>query len=288
MRKELITKDRDLPWGLSSSHWLGSLLPSSRRRVAARRDRAVLRHFHLEGLENRAVLSTLAPAPPIANIAGPGAPGPNPNPEPPGNTKVPVTITGDPEWAYHFITVNVTPSGNVSVYVTGRQDGTEGQTTTFSPTGVSKLVIDPQHGVNYINIDATVAAVPVNIITGSNEDFVNIGLYNNQSVQGINGPVTITSRPTSGVEALWVDGAHDNGTHNVTLNTGIITGLAPASIGFDPAHCDSLGLSTGSGVNTYTIKDTPTGAVGVATDIVPGAGNAGYRERPRHHWPAVH
>jgi hypothetical protein len=275
MRKEWITKDRDLPWGLRSLRSLASLLPASRRRVAARRDRAAIRHFRLEGLENRALLSPLAPAAPITNIAPPGAPGPNPNP--PANTKVPATITGDPEWAYHFITVDVTPSGNYSVYVSGRTDHTEGTSSTFSPAGFSKLVIDPQEGMNVIDINATLAAVPVTIYTGSNNtgstnDFVYIETVNNAGMPTIKGSVTITSRPTSGYESLSVDGTNDNGTHNVTLDTGIVTGLAQAPIAFDPAHCASLDLSTGKGGNTYTIKDTPNGVAGVATNIVPGGG----------------
>jgi hypothetical protein len=116
-------------------------------------------------------------------------------------------------------------------------------------------------GNDTADINGTVWPVAVNGRGGHNA--VRFGISTGtspESVQGILAPVTITNPPGGAFTNLFVDNSADPTSHNVTVSSTSIVGLAPAAINFPrPQDLDGVFIDGGrtNGTNTYTFLDTP-------------------------------
>jgi acrosin len=176
------------------------------------------------------------------------------------------------------VPINVANSGgaNISLLLEDTQDRGRtwsigaSQVTGPGPTitygGVGSLAIDGALGPNTYTVTDTSAATT--IISGSSDTVAvqgttapltvesagTVNLGDNGSVQGLRGAIEVT-----GANTLTVDDSGDISTRNVAVNSGSITGLAPAPINY--AGVNSLIVSggrpdSGYGGNAFTITDT--------------------------------
>jgi hypothetical protein len=138
-------------------------------------------------------------------------------------------------------------------------------TTSNNPVAVTTS-LDSGSGVDTVNVQATTGRL--NLTTSGGRDTVNVGLGG--SVQGILGAVSVTNPPS--YTALTVDDSADAIARAAILNTGSLTGLAPAAINFQQYDLSSLTVKGGNGGNTFTVAGVPSDGF-MTTTIASGGGN---------------
>jgi hypothetical protein len=155
-------------------------------------------------------------------------------------------------------------------------------------SGVSTLTIGGGSGGNTFNVQSTASGTTTNLDSGTGKDAVNVqetfGPLNVNGENGtdtvilgslapslggtlanITGPVSVAN--TKGTTALTVDDSGDSSPKTaVTITSGSITGLAPATISY--ANLSSLTVRGGSGGNTFSVQSTPA-----STTLDSGTGN---------------
>lgn len=163
-------------------------------------------------------------------------------------------------------------------------------TILFDPTELSALITNGGSGGNFF----TVADTPGNPVTttlnsGTGADVV--------AVQGTTGPLTVNGQNgldrvnvgemgtvgrlrgdlqvtnAGGFTALTVDDSGDAMMRTVSINSGAITGLAPAAIRYDQNGLSALTINGGTANNVFTVANTPSnGLIGVTTTLNNGTG----------------
>jgi hypothetical protein len=148
-----------------------------------------------------------------------------------------------------------------------------GETAQFEPGAISSVVVNTGGGTDTVNVLRTTVPVTINYNGGGGTDAANFGTGG--SVQGIQAPVTVFNGPS--YTHVNIDDSADPGNHgNVTINSGGVTGLAPAAINFSAFSVNTLSALGGTGTNTYMITATPalssmvlhTGHAGSGNDTV--------------------
>jgi hypothetical protein len=157
----------------------------------------------------------------------------------------------------------------------------------WATNSVLRLDVDtPSVGGNAVVVRSTGPETHINGkgLVGWPNDTVTVA--DNQSLQGINGPLYITN---SGYSNLTLDDSADSTARSITLTTapandpsamypyGLIKGLGNAYIYFRAADVTSpVSINCGSGGNTVNIEDTPTtitnGQFGPTLNLYTGAG----------------
>jgi hypothetical protein len=90
-------------------------------------------------------------------------------------------------------------------------------------------------------------------ITSDGADTINVGDGN--GVQDIQGPLTLASSGAVPV-AVTLDDQADGTGQTVTMTTGAVSGLAPFDIDFGALALKSLGITGGTGANTWNVQST--------------------------------
>jgi hypothetical protein len=148
--------------------------------------------------------------------------------------------------------------------------------TLNNPTaavGLQSLTVDAGSGSDQVNVLATAAGVNTEITnsTGVKADLDTVTVGEAGSVQGIEGPLTVTN--LSGLTDLSVFDNADTAARTITLSAQGLFGLAPASINFVGGDLRSLAVSGGSAGNTFNVTGTPTNQFGtLTTTLNTGAG----------------
>jgi Ca2+-binding RTX toxin-like protein len=182
---------------------------------------------------------------------------------------------------------DTTRRGNAGVPVTfdnGTIIGLAPQPIAYS--GLSSFTIDGGSGGNAFAVNGTPAATTLNSGTGSDlvivrdtadpltvngqkgTDTVYLGDIIQATVQGIQGPVSITNAAGStGLTVVDLKDSQGRGTASspVVLGATSLTNLAPATIGY--SGLGFLAVDAGAGGNIISVTGTPA-----ATRLIPGSG----------------
>jgi acrosin len=151
--------------------------------------------------------------------------------------------------------------------------GTGGNTFTITGTPAA-TTLNTGTGNDSVSVLATSKALTINGQSGS--DSVTLG--NAGNVQGIFGAVTITN--AAGSTALTVNDSADGTARTANLGAGVLTGLAPAAIGY--SNLSALTVDGGTGGNSFTVSGTPA-----ATTLNTGTGNDSVTVQAASHALAV-
>ena len=196
-----------------------------------------------------------------------------------------LTITDPPIGA--FVTVNVddstdsaTPTVILDTNVIGGSN--YGRITGLAPAPIQYRYQDTdtvtvQTGTGGATINVLATSKPVNLI-GHGSDTVNVG--NAGSVQGINGPLTISGPPS--FATVIVDDSADSAPRTVILDTvtigssnyGRIAGLAPAAIYYGHAATSTVTvqMAAGGGLVNVVTTGEPVSLIGHGSETF----NVGY------------
>ncbi len=110
---------------------------------------------------------------------------------------------------------------------------------------------------------------PTTVSTGTAGDFVIVG--DNDSLAGINGALTV--KDPIGPSLLGIYDSADKTSHIAKLDSGELSGLAPATISFAQTKLEHLIIDGGSGADTFTVVNTPTNINNPITTLDTGGGN---------------
>jgi hypothetical protein len=124
-------------------------------------------------------------------------------------------------------------------------------------------------GIDVVNVQGTGGPLVFNAQGGGGNDVMNLGL--NNSLRFIGGAVTISNG--GGLVHLNVNDSADPLNLAATINSGGMTGLAPANIYFTSSSVNTLVYNGGYGNNSYKVAATPAAAsvtlnTGPGTDTV--------------------
>jgi hypothetical protein len=162
-----------------------------------------------------------------------------------------LTVQGDQLGANFSDTLTIDASSTGGVVVT-----LNGQTATFDPKAISGITVQPGGGTNTINIERTLAGVPVTITDVSNSSDTIAISPTAHSLNNLNGSVTING---SGLDTLTVNDQTDSASDTYTLTTSTIgrTGF----VGITYSGVSAVTVNGGSGGTsaspmTYNIKST--------------------------------
>ena len=168
-----------------------------------------------------------------------------------------------------FIALNLAHKAAMTLAANG--DSTVELVATATPDGLTGLTVD-QPGNCTVNVEAT--TVPTTIVGGGGGESVIVG--NNHSVQGILGAVTVEDH--AALTSLTVDAGNDSPAAgvvvfnaNLALNTGSITGLAPAAINFLPNEMYGLTVDGFNGAATYHVLNTGSNGYTTFLDLARGS-----------------
>ncbi len=153
-----------------------------------------------------------------------------------------------------FELVNFANKTNVTVNALGGVD-TITVNNSNPATGLKTLTVDSGDGNDTVNVlatPATVATTVTSTVGGGTTDTVNVG--NNNSAQGILGTLNIQNPP--GLSNINLNDALDGVGRTITFDSGVITGLAPATINYVTGDVATLTLNSGTGGNTITVVST--------------------------------
>lgn len=141
-----------------------------------------------------------------------------------------------------------------------------GTTTVTGPDStVSSLLLDgqgpalggPADSYQIDSIDDPLTFQPNAFGGGSQSTPETVTIGNSTTgVQGILGSVTVTN--PSGLTALTIDNSGDATGRTATIDSNVITGLAPQPINYTQTQLSSLGIKGGLGGSTYTVAGTPS------------------------------
>jgi hypothetical protein len=149
------------------------------------------------------------------------------------------------------------------------KSGSGANAFTISGTSAPTTLVTGS-GTDTVTVQAT--SVPLSIEGGGGFDYVTLG--NAGTMQGLLGPVSISD--SLGHTNLTLDDSADSGTRYPTIDSGSVTGLAPAPVRYAPDSIAGLTIKGGSGNNGWLFLDTPsTPALTVGTKLIAGAGNDG-------------
>jgi hypothetical protein len=179
--------------------------------------------------------------------------------------------------------------------------GGQGYNTTYEVLGTPSGGAALFPGSSFSDVYVTNTTGPLNIEATTGTNFINLGGDNSaavNSVQGLNGPITV-SNWVGAFNSLTVDDTVDPNGHDVSLDSangwGTITGLAPATISYANASTSGLSIFTGAGtisvlvhsIDVYTALSGGTGnlyvdvgntdgtldGIGAELDVVGGSGS---------------
>jgi hypothetical protein len=167
-----------------------------------------------------------------------------------------------------------TPAGDTAF---GYISGLAPANINYEYDDTSSLTLKTGAGFNTINVLAT--GVATNLIgtaaaDGSTSDMNTVVDVGNSGfgVQQILGQVNV-SNPI-GFTALSIDDTADAGGRTAKIDASHVTGLAPADITYAQSDLSSLTITGGSGSNQFTVNDTPSNDLPLATTLNVGAGTA--------------
>jgi uncharacterized protein (TIGR03118 family) len=129
--------------------------------------------------------------------------------------------------------------------------------------GLDTINLSPGVGVN-VTGSTKLLTIPISMTIhapGPND----VVTFTNSSTGSINGPVQVVAAPAS--TALTLDDSNDPNARTVTITQGVITGLVPAAINYDPDDITSLTIIGGTRYATLNINASKHGPV----SVVPGA-----------------
>jgi hypothetical protein len=133
------------------------------------------------------------------------------------------------------------------------KDNPQNKTIVIDGTSAATEV-DAGPGNNHILIEATTAPVTIHD-TGGGNDIVDVGL--NNSVQQIDGLISVSGVTAKSEFTLHVNNSADAGKRTADILASGIYGLAPSPIVFDPTALKALDIYGGSAADVYTIHNTP-------------------------------
>jgi hypothetical protein len=152
-----------------------------------------------------------------------------------------------------------------------------GNTVNVLDTGVSTTLVGSSAGSSTVNVEATHRALNVDNGGGFNTVYVGSnGSSLGGTAQNIHGTVDAYG---AGQTWLYVDNSADATGHTASLQTGALTGLAPASVFWTPSSSttggvDYLDVLGGSGGNTFNVAANNN--FFYYTDVHGGSGNNTY------------
>jgi uncharacterized protein (TIGR03118 family) len=158
-------------------------------------------------------------------------------------------------------TATVTGSGTGTVKVTGLTGP-----LAFATTGGNNDTLALRSLGNDVTIANTALNTTAQLVVGDAG-----------GLQDINGTVSlITSGSNNGLTAVTLDDSGDGTKQSATLAAstlvGSVTGLSPQPIRFVIADVQSLTIKGGSGGNTFSVANTPTGGANPTTTLDTGTG----------------
>jgi hypothetical protein len=146
--------------------------------------------------------------------------------------------------------------------------GSNNFTVTSTPYNPHvSTTINSGSGGNLVNVYGTNG--PLNVVGGASGDYVNVGNGNN-SVQGIQGTLTVTNPPS--YTTLNIYDSADTVGRTLTVTSGGITGLAPAAINYQQYDLQALNVYAGTGRNRFVINSTPSNYY-LTTSLYGGSGS---------------
>jgi parallel beta-helix repeat protein len=161
-------------------------------------------------------------------------------------------------------------SGSLDVHA-GKGGNTITVTGTPALTGANQTTLETGIGGDTVNVQRTAGQLAINagIYTAT------VNVTDAGSVQEIQGQVTITG----GLVKVTLDDRHDATPQFVSINGGLISGLAPAIIQVPGVSLFSLEIDGGSGGNSWFVDATPkfmsmTLNTGSGADTVQVRGNS--------------
>jgi hypothetical protein len=157
--------------------------------------------------------------------------------------------------------IDVTNNGGGTVAGSG--------TSTVTASGITALSFDTGGGADTFDIESI--AAPTSVSNDGSPGIAQIvAVGQSGSLDGIQS--TLAVHNTGSLTALALDDSSDTVGQTVDIASGQVTGLAPATISFDPGILSALTVNGGSGGNTITISGTPY-AIGSSTTTTVNAGS---------------
>jgi hypothetical protein len=166
------------------------------------------------------------------------------------NGKFALTLQGDQLGSPTNDNVTITRGSNGGVQVTQN-----GETVNFDPGQITSITVNMQNGNDTINVEKTIAGVPVTINLGSGNDVVNIS-PSAHNLDNIQGNVTINSG--QGSDSLNVYDQSNAGSHNFVFWYNAFKRQGAAWINYGN-NFQSLTVNAGDGNNTFVVTSTQTG-----------------------------
>jgi hypothetical protein len=167
-----------------------------------------------------------------------------------------LTVTGDQGGVRNdVVTIDGTAASTTVVL--------NGESFAFDAGRIRKITLKMGIGSNTVNVKDVAAGQQV-FVVGGGSDTVNIGSAG--SVQGILGPVDVKDPPS--FTALNIDDSTDRKARTLSITSGAVTGLAPATITYAQSDLSALNVMTGTGNNNrVSILSTPNNFFGVTTSL---------------------
>jgi hypothetical protein len=175
-----------------------------------------------------------------------------------------LTVNGDQlNDADDAITLNVA-AGGYTINVNG-------ELFQFDPSQVTAITINTLTGDDSVNIEGTVAGVPVTVNLGSGSGTVNLS-PTSQQLSNLAGAVTINGG--SGADTLNLFDQGSNPERNYTLTSSTIAGTGMATVSYHTLA--AVTLNTSNGTDTVIVQSTPAGTAvaingGSGTDTLIGS-----------------
>jgi acrosin len=144
------------------------------------------------------------------------------------------------------ITIDVNAAGGVSVTLNG-------EVASFDKGKITSIAVNTGGGQDSVYVNNEAAGVPLTITNSVNGAYVHLG--SGGSMQGIQGPVTINNY--NHLTWLELDDSGDATGRSVTVNGTSVSGLAPATVSFNPGALYYLTIHGGTGGNAFYVGDTP-------------------------------
>ncbi len=156
-----------------------------------------------------------------------------------------LTVNGD-QLANHNDSITVDANGS-DVRVT-----LNGEVAQFEPGQISSIVVNTQTGNDTVNVERTLAGIPVTVNLGGGTDIVNVSA-SARNLGNIQGAVTI--HDGAGVDTLNVDDQANAAGATYTMTAGIVQRSGSALINYN-SGINFVNINGGSGNNTYNVNGT--------------------------------
>jgi hypothetical protein len=128
-----------------------------------------------------------------------------------------------PDNQVNTVSIDETSAGGITVTMNN-------EVVTFNPGQITSVQVEPPAGSAQLQLSINDTNVPVTVVGSASDDTVEVG-NGTDGVQGITAPIHVSS---SQLVSLTINDASDTGGRTASISATSVSGLAPATISYDP------------------------------------------------------